>query len=342
VEFDERWVSLILLVIVQCFLGDLLWNTDGVLLRPIIACLKRHPTMLANALNNMADGCKKMGMPCTAEVWVMFNVGCGIHHVCGSTLALLGYLLGNVWLFRVGISFEIGEDVLHYGEMAYALVRPPGPKPFKLWPKATWAMLALHHSLGLTAGTFAYLNLADWPEVQWLVFLLLGGVVPGILGAPLQLFGDLTERSTVGKLNAVVAVGGFAFLLYARFVVYFPLALSLHARVAEEYGAQVGHFVAVPLVLFGIFNCVSLVVNLPAMINCIRLQISTKERLRAFRRFGATSALHLPTPLHFDAGPDKHDSDGGTKPPPAPADTADSSPVRQPPVDNGEIGAAAV
>uniref|UniRef100_A0A7S2VT32 Uncharacterized protein n=1 Tax=Zooxanthella nutricula TaxID=1333877 RepID=A0A7S2VT32_9DINO len=184
-------------------------------------------------------------------------------------------------------------------------------------------MLALHHSLGFFAGTFAYLNLADWPEVQRLVFVLIAGPLPGIFGAPLQLFGDLTERSAVGLINVAVTIGGFLFLVYARFFVFIPLAFPLDARIAEEYGSLASGLVAVPLVLFGIFSLVSFIDNLWDIIAAVRVQTSARDRLRICRRLGARLVLHWPTPLHFDEGPYEQAPDNKVALSPAPADAAE-------------------
>ena len=48
-----------------------------------------------------------------ADDWV-FSVMVFLHHTTGTVLCYMGYLWGWTTVFLVGLSFEIGEDVLHY------------------------------------------------------------------------------------------------------------------------------------------------------------------------------------------------------------------------------------
>jgi len=230
----------------QCAFGHMVYDTQGPLLQPVIRWIKRDQKRHANIIANTRDACTEHNIKPTVELWVMFNVGICLHHTLGAVTGFLSYCLGSTRLCCLALSFEIGEDVLHYLQMLQACLHPPGPEPFRTLPRVAWLGFALHHVLGLFAGTFAYLFAAHWPEVQLLTFLLLSAVLPAYISIPFQPFTDLHSRSIYGKITLFGSILGLVFMLYARFYIYLPLAYALGMRVREEFGAVAGFVVGAP------------------------------------------------------------------------------------------------
>jgi len=181
------------------------------------------------------------------EQWFCFSINHGIGGAC----MLLGMHLGRPALWRVGLTFETGEDILHFVQMALAGLLGIGP--CTKWPRSRVIPIALHHTLGLVAGVPAYFLLSEWPDVQLFCFIMLGAPVPGM-----ALEGALATRDPdqpgTWTLHLVLAVFNFVTWICFRFVIFMPICFRVLPRVASEHGTVLAVAMGVALLLFTLFN----------------------------------------------------------------------------------------
>ena len=197
-----------------------------------------------------------------------------LHHGSAFAFSLAGYVSSSTALVRFGLSFEIGEDLLHYCELAYSTLHPPGTELMaQLYPTTLLhVMIAFHHILGLACGSYGFLNASHWPDVQLLIVILLGSTLPGMFAIPLLPLADLNRPSAVGKVALVLGVLGTIASIYGRFVLFIPLVQRLLARCYDEFGSPCSVAVAPPLFLFFVFSTCSLLSGLAALPAAIRHQ----------------------------------------------------------------------
>jgi len=246
-----------------------------------------------------------LGIDATPTLWVQLNVGVAIHHTVAAFIIFLAYCSGSSTLFRLGISFEIGQDLLQYVQMALSLMYPPGFGPFATLPKVAWVFPILHHSLGLVAGIFAYFYLSDWTDVHRLAFVLIVAVLPGFVHKPLEALADLSQPSVYGKVNVVLQVIGMLFTFIMRFCLYFPMSFSLYNRVYAEMGAGSARMLSCPLVLFGMFNVMSFLLSSISLVSICKAQ-TFEEAADSVRKSVSSLHLHAPHICAHDACSDYH------------------------------------
>jgi len=194
----------------------------------------------------------------------------------------------------------MGEGLWHCMQMLYALCVPPGPQPFKVLPKPAWAYILLHHSLGLVAGTFAYFHLTHLPVVQLLVAVLLSAVLPGHLASLMHVYADLGKESSANAAYAMVTLLGLAFVIYARFFVFLPLAYRLVRDLKPHFSYSAICALGASTVLFAAFSVLSLAMCLPGIVATCRAR-SAKDFLMAVQLLQPTLNLHSPA-SHIAAG----------------------------------------
>ena len=218
--------ALIISTIAQMLIWGVLYHSNGPIRRPLRRWIEASPTRLQHIeTNHVHLGCTAL----SPVNYVTFGHTVLVHHGLGALFAGAGCVCGSASLTRLGLSFEIGEDLLHYVEMAYSFARPPGTELFgELYPKKLfWLCVALHHILGLLAGSFAFLHACDWAEVQLLVVLLLGLTLPGLLSFTLLPHGDVGAAGAVGRACLLLTLANMALNFYGRFVAFVPIAWRL-------------------------------------------------------------------------------------------------------------------
>lgn len=301
-------VLFFLLLLVQLYISNLCYDTSAWLLSPIMGYMTQHPDKADNVVANLKPQVASLGIDATPTLWVQFNVGVAIHHGAAAFILFLAMCSGSPTLFRLGISFEIGEDLLHYVQMALSLIYPNlhhAKGPFATLPKVAWVFPVLHHALGLIGGTYAYFYLASWVEVHRLAFVLIIAVLPGLLNKPLEAMADLTKPSTYGKINIAFYIIGMAFTLIMRFCIYFPMSFSLYNRVHAEMGATSARVLGGPLVMFGVFSVVSFLLSVISLVNLYKAQ-TFEEAVDILRKSSSTLQLHAPHMNAHDACSDHH------------------------------------
>ena len=270
--------ALLALVLLQVVTWRYLYDADGFFLR---RPLRRWIQASAHRESYVRINHKRLGVAATSAVdYITFGSAVLLHHSLAAGLATLGWAYGSATLVRLALTFEIGEDVLHYGEMFYSASVPREKRTElcrELYPSVgLWVAIGCHHALGLLAGSFAFLHAAEWPAVQRLISLLLGLTLPGIATFLLMPFGDTGSRGFVGRLSLALTLSGVLVNAWGRFVVFVPLALSLSARIFADFGAVVGWAVAVPLFLFFLFSCVSMVAFAAEVPAAVRAQLASR------------------------------------------------------------------
>ena len=236
------------------------------------------------AVHNVKQQCADIGLPApkseesALEDLHAFNYVVLIHHSCGTALLIASYMQHSETLFRMGLSFEIGEGLQHALQLMHAYVFPPGTQPIRNMCGTIRVLVILHHSLGLLAGTVAHLYLSGNPDVQLLCALLLGAAVPGYMNLPLFALGDLAGTGPVAKINICMVAGGLIFTLYSRVVIFFPLCLRITPLVFAEHGAAPGCALSVGLVMFSLFNVVAIVAGAAGMVKSITLRSTPQSQ----------------------------------------------------------------
>lgn len=239
----EDFITYGVMVGSQALIWAWLYNKHGPLRGPLHRCIEN--------MDGAAEVLKVQGLEVgNWSYWMIV----ALHHGLGGLLALIGASMNNIFLFRFGLSFEIGEDFLHYTEMLYTLLCPPGTETFgELWPDCKiWLGLAFHHTIGSVAGSFVFIFIPNWPDAQYCVVLLLISAVPQLIQFPFMPFENLKgeEISCIGKVAAFMTIIGTGFALVAR-VVLFPVAVW---RVSGDVRAAYGNIPAnVILTVSGLF-----------------------------------------------------------------------------------------
>lgn len=239
--------------------------------------------MEANIVAHMLPETAPFGLKDESKMvgyFVMLKLAPTVHHFLAGVCAFAAWWWNSSLCFRITLSFEIGEDIMHYLQMAITAISPAhGIQPFTDAPVVMWGYLGLHHLIGVCAGTGAFLFTSDWPDVQFYVFLLLVAIVPGCLNAPLQMLEPpLPRPSLIGRVSAAIDVLNFLFLVYARFVMAMIVALRLYPRGFSEFGEAGGYFFAI--ILLGIaplFFTLSFILALPVVIRNVRKQIPGRQ-----------------------------------------------------------------
>ena len=150
-------------VLGQALLWGALYSERGPLVGPLISWLRKRPgtlrTVRANASHQFGAYGFATDSPELVAMWAAQNVAVPLHHTLGGLLAIWSYAQGSASLLVLALSFEIGEDVLHYAQMAYTAAVPAerGVMPWAQAPTSMWLLVGTHHLLGLVAGTGACL-----------------------------------------------------------------------------------------------------------------------------------------------------------------------------------------
>ena len=306
---DDPASSLCAFAAVQALLWFMLSQPFSPIIRAAIWFVKRVPGGPANVFNNVKQQRADIGLPAakseeSALEEHVSNYVVLIHHSCGTALLIASYMQHSETLFRMGLSFEIGEGLQHALQLMHAYVFPPGTQPIRNMCGTIRVLIILHHSLGLLAGTVAHLYLSGNPDVQLLCALLLGAAVPGYMNLPLFALGDLAGTGPVAKINICTVAGGLLFMLYSRVVIFFPLCLRITPLVFAEHGAAAGCALSVGLVMFSLFNVVAIVAGAAGMVKSITAQYAAEPTPRvsevARRSFTQFSAMNhgMPMPNH--------------------------------------------
>mmetsp|Transcript_32092 Transcript_32092/g.105903 ORF Transcript_32092/g.105903 Transcript_32092/m.105903 type:complete len:380 (-) Transcript_32092:65-1204(-) len=203
------------------------------------------------------------------------------HHGCGAGIALLSFLLGSPRLFLLGLSFEIGEGVQHALQIAHARAWPArATAPFHSADAMALApYILLHHSLGLLGGSVAHLYLSDNADVQLLTALLLGAALPYYTTLPLV---PLRPSDRIARVELLVQVCAFSFIVWTRFVHFLPLAWRLAPAICEAHGPIAGRIAGTSFCLFTAFNVAALLRGAKSLAASFRAaQSPTTARRRA-------------------------------------------------------------
>lgn len=243
---ENEWSTLVGFAVAQAIFWFLISQSWSPLVKMIVSFVKSIPGGKSNVYLNLKAQYTGAGFPPpesedAALSGHAFSYVCLIHHLCGTGLLVASYMYNSAFLFRFGLSFEIGEGVQHALQMLHAVFYPPGTPPVCDMSKAVWPFILFHHSLGLLAGTVAHLYLANNAEVQVLCALLLGAAVPGFANLPLFPFGDLQGTGTVAKINCILQLCAFTFMLYTRVINFFPLCYRLVPATFAEHGLVAGY-----------------------------------------------------------------------------------------------------
>jgi len=271
--------------VAQAALWHWLYAERGPLVASAVRWLGRRPTRAAAVVANARPQFSTYGIEAESdlvELWSSANLMVPLHHGLATLFALLALQTTGPpdWsaptLIRAALSFEIGEDLLHYLQMVWTALRPErGVSPWRFMGRGTWAFIIVHHSLGLVAGSGAFLSdMSTWPEFHRCVFLLLFASLPCYLKSPLQMVADLSKPSLLGALGAAIDVGGLLVMIWVRLVEYLPMAIPLCARARAEFGPGAGALCEVPaLYVFPLFNLASVVFFVPYVWARVREQL---------------------------------------------------------------------
>ena len=276
--FEEAlspFASLVGFALLQAIIWFLLSQANSPITLAVNSYINRIPNARKNVYLNVKKQYEEAGFVAPeseskAVTGHCFSYVALVHHSLGTLFLIASYVKQSELLFRVGLSFEIGEGVQHSSQIVHALLRPPGTMPICDMSKPIWAILACHHSLGLLAGSVAHVYLASNPDVQLLCALLLGAAVPGFINLPLMALGDLNGTGWAAKINIALSAASFAFVLYTRVIIFLPMCIRLTPTIFALYGSAAGWMVAVSLVLFSLFNIVALVAAIASVVNGIR------------------------------------------------------------------------
>ena len=249
-------------------------------IRMIANWVRRRPDRMQAVVANSVPQFSAYGMasddPETLLLaWVPINCWVPLHHALGAGCALLATHYGSAAWCRVAISFEVGEDVLHYAQMAWTACFPQrGVVPWKYLDRMAWSFVAVHHLIGLCAGSAAFLTeVVAWEEVQRFIALLLVAGLPCALKAPFEMVQDLSVPSYTGRALAVIETCALLFLVWVRLVLYFPAVISLLNRAFDEIGIVPGYLYGMVLLGVGsVFNLASVALYAPTVIQRVRQQ----------------------------------------------------------------------
>jgi len=243
-------------VTLQAIVWRWLYDADALFLRSLNAWLRRHPKQEEAMLANARPQWTVFGITEPAvlvKLWLPASASVPLHHGAAVSTAFMSYYYGSATLLRVALSFEIGENVLHYAQVCGPILGHPQPPPHALgrsssphlcapclprlqmawtWLKPAqgispwqyldgkaWGFILLHHTLGFVAGSAAFLspiNVCAWPELQLFVAMVLFAGMPSYLKVPLQLCDDLARPSVVGCAAAAIDVVGLLVMSWVR------------------------------------------------------------------------------------------------------------------------------
>lgn len=253
----EAWSFLIGLVVLQTAIWAWLYWRHGPLRAPMHRWLER-PGNEGKRENVKLNGQLDSG-------WSFWTV-IVLHHSLGGLIALAGSLAPSrelsVFLVRIGLSFEIGEDILHFIQLARSMFCIPGSEMFSeiFIERGHWIAMICHHMIGLIGGSFVFVYIPEWPEAQFIIVLLLLAAVPSLIHIPFMPFVNLrSERLTsLGKLLAGVMLVGTCASLFARIFIFSPVAWSLLQKAQQIYGTNLAIALACCAVLFVLFSLLSI------------------------------------------------------------------------------------
>jgi len=274
-----RVAELILLALAQAAAWWMLYDPNGPMLRPLVMWIKRRNQTEANCIAHMVPELEAFGVRDRSKMVNAFAssyVGVTVHHGIAAILAFLGYYYQNPFLFRFGLSFEIGEDIMHYTQMLVTKFSPPdqGIEPWSYTPKEAWLYVSLHHTIGLLAGSGAFLYTSDWEEVQLYVAVILFCVLPFYLKTPLMLMeGPQTKPTNIGRAALAIDMFSLLVMLFGRFYIAVPLGYDLTLKGYETMGWTGGLFFGSVLMGLGpLFYIASLVMFVPQVIKAFQKQ----------------------------------------------------------------------
>lgn len=255
----EDFIIYACMVVGQALTWLWLYGKEGPLRAPLHRFLANDPARTANVEING-------NTPAQWSFWMIV----ALHHGLGGLLALIG-LLGPkdsavfITIFRLGLSFEIGEDVLHYCQMLYTVLFPPGAEVFaELWADcSTWFGIACHHAVGLFAGSFVFIYMPENYLGQYCSVVLLLSAVPQLIPFMFMPFEDLKSAgaSYVAKAAAVLTVLGTLFAFVCRMFLFPPAAWQLGIDVEPIYGNGARIFLMTVAGLFMIFAVATLAIS---------------------------------------------------------------------------------
>jgi len=255
----QDWYFWAGLTFVQAVLWGWLYRKDAPIRRPLHANLERDQTKLDNLLKNGYE----------LNTWSFWMV-VTIHHFLGGFIALIGTLIPDqtlsVLVVRIGLSFEIGEDFLHYFQMVQCWCSPGSNEMFgEMFPgKLVWFGVACHHAVGSLAGSFVFIFIPYVFEAQFCIVLLLLSAVPNLIQYPFIPFVNLRAREVecLGRFVACLMLGGTGLSMYGRIFVFPPTALELSRWVAVEYGQGTANMLLVACGAFMLFVFAGLIMGL--------------------------------------------------------------------------------
>jgi hypothetical protein len=273
------FIALASMVCGQMALWWYLNDTSSVLMRPVIRWIKRNPRVESNVVAHMIRDLKSYGISPSSqmvEYFALFCVAAPLHHGLAVLFTFLGYWLGSVQCYCIGVTFEIGEDAMHYVQMAVTHFAGPekGIAPWKDVPRSMWVYIGLHHSIGLVAGSFAFLCGSEWEETQLYSTLLLLCLLPNSLKLPLQLYTPpATRPSMAGKLYALSDLVTLFVMTYCRLYKGMPMGLALTRRCFNELSPASAFCVGAILnVVAPFFFAVSTILFVPSVYRGLREQ----------------------------------------------------------------------
>jgi len=262
----------------------ILYDVNGPFLKPIIRWINSNSAVRVNVVSHMMKDMRSYGISDQSTMVDLFGctqVAAPLHHCLAFLVTWLGYYRGSGMLFRLGVSFEIGEDLLHYAQMAVTALTPAGRgiAPWKDLPGNIWVFIGLHHLIGTAVGTFAFLYGSDVELIQLLTAMLLFCVVPQSLKLPLQFLSTpSSEPSVAGKLYALIDLLHMSVMLYFRSYRGLPISIDLTRYAFRTWGRASGCFVAVFLVgVAQAFFVVSAVLFAPAVYRGLRDQFACRR-----------------------------------------------------------------
>lgn len=254
------WYLYIALNLFQAVLWGWLYHKERSPLRAALhANLERDELKKENLQKNGHDGG-------SWSFWMVVT----LHHSLGGFIGLAGLLSPvqswSVLLVRIGLSFEIGEDFLHYFQMAQACCYPPGPELFGvLFPtKVAWVGIACHHAVGAVAGSFVFIYIPYVSGAQFCCVLLLISTVPQGLTNPFLPYINLRARevSCLGQFVALLTFSGILVASWARIFLFPPAVFDLLPFVAENYGQGIANVLLGACSFFMVFVFAGLIMAL--------------------------------------------------------------------------------
>lgn len=274
------FVWLVGLSTAQAFVWNKLYSSQGPLLAPLVAWINSRPRIRSNVLLHARQEFASYGVEPTVDYFCSGVVGIAVHHSLAFAVAVLSLWLDSTSLFRLSLTFEIGENLLHYAQMALTAFTTHRIDPWATCPKSLWAFVGIHHLIGLLAGSGAFLVASDhqWQDVRLYVCCLLGCVLPYYLKVPLMLHSAPATAmpSMAGKAALLIDTTQLVVCAWVRFYVCLPLGLKLTLRGRSELGEGAGIFFgAVLLGIAPLFFVISLFLNASNVVSNIQTQWSS-------------------------------------------------------------------